>query len=124
MPRHNPWTYFVNERTLCNSFDIPFDNHFAADAKAGTLPNVGMAIPNRCNDAHDCSLATADEDDKKSSNKVLTAVIHPSQKGNVVSTPLTMYSLSQQISHVSRTTPLRHAIKAASMRSAFQLPIG
>lgn len=151
VPRHNPWTYFVNERDLCDAFDVPFAPHFAADAAAGALPNVGMVIPNTCNDAHDCSLATADkwfkarmktvfasadwksgrlvvvltadEDDKKSGNKVLTVVIHPSQKGNVVTTPLTMYSLSQLISNVSHTTPLLKASKAPSMRSAFQLPI-
>ena len=32
----------------------------ADDISSGELPNVGMLTPNLCNDAHNCSLSTAD----------------------------------------------------------------
>src|SRR5205823_6847174 len=38
---------------------VPF-TQFASDLKAGTLPNFSNIVPNLCNDAHDCSLGTAD----------------------------------------------------------------
>ncbi len=102
--KHNPWTYFTPtaERAGCNTYDVP-ETKLSDDITAGTLPNVGMVLPNQCNDAHDCSLATADnwfksrmtaimagpdwqagrlvvvltadEDDKASGNQVLTVVI-------------------------------------------------
>ncbi len=148
--KHNPWAYFVNERTSCNKYDVSMAK-FRTDAGAGSFPVVGMVIPNLCNDAHDCSLATADnwfksqmaavfagpdwkagrlvvvltadEDDRNSGNKVLTVVIHPSQKAKVVSSGLTHYSLSLLYSQVSRTTPLGNAAHAPSMVSAFRLPL-
>lgn len=41
------------------SYDVP-ETALATDAAAGTLPNVGMVVPDLCNDAHDCSLSVAD----------------------------------------------------------------
>jgi phospholipase C len=38
---------------------VPF-TEFAVDLAAHTLPNYGFIVPNLCNDAHDCSLGTAD----------------------------------------------------------------
>ena len=38
---------------------VPF-TQFAQDLTAGTLPNYSFITPNGCNDAHDCSLGTAD----------------------------------------------------------------
>lgn len=38
---------------------VPF-TEFAADLVAHTLPNYAFIVPNLCNDAHDCSLSTAD----------------------------------------------------------------
>ena len=38
---------------------VPF-TQFAADLRNGTLPTFANIVPNLCNDAHDCSLATAD----------------------------------------------------------------
>lgn len=151
--KHNPWAYFTPsaERTGCQSFDVPV-TQLDADITAGTLPNVGMVVPNLCNDAHDCSLSvadnwfkgymtkiyaspdwqsgrlavvlTADEDDRNSGNKVLTVVIHPSQNGNVVSTPLTHYSLTRLYEDVAGTSYLKNAATAPSMSQAFGLPIG
>src|SRR6266403_1592751 len=41
----------------CNN--VPF-TQFAADLANGTLPTFSNIVPNLCNDAHDCSLGTAD----------------------------------------------------------------
>ncbi|MDQ3155349.1 MAG: alkaline phosphatase family protein [Actinomycetota bacterium] len=148
--RHNPWVYFSAERALCEQFDVPA-SQLAGDIAAGNLPNVGMVIPNNCNNAHDCSLGnadawfrqwmpgifdgpdwksghlaiilTADEDNKKSGNVVLTAVIHPSQKGKVVTTRLTHYSLSRLLSEVTGSPPLINGNTAPSMSEAFGLPM-
>src|SRR6266704_5555283 len=38
---------------------VPF-TQFATDLANGTLPDFSNVVPNLCNDAHDCSLATAD----------------------------------------------------------------
>jgi phosphatidylinositol-3-phosphatase len=148
--KHNPWPYFIKERALCEEFDVPVDR--LADAVTrGTLPNVGMVIPNLCNDAHDCSLGTADtwfkgwmtrifngpdwksghlavvltadEDDTSQGNTVLTTVIHPSQKAKVVSSPLTHYSLTRLFEEVAGLRYLSGAAAAPSMAAAFGLPI-
>ncbi len=146
--RHNPWAYFVDERALCQKFDVPFTK-FDEDVKAGALPNLGFVIPNNCNNAHDCSLKTADnwfktqmakvfngpdwksgklavvltadEDNKSSGNKILTAVMHPSLNRKVVSQKLTLYSLSRFCSELVGAKPLKNALTAASMSDAFGL---
>lgn len=135
--KHNPWVYFtptVSERQKCLAYDVP-ETALATDIKNGTLPTVGMVIPNLCNDAHDCSLATADawfksrmvnvlagpdfkagrlaviltadEDDRTQANTVLTMVVHPSLDGlhKVVSTPLTHYSLTRLLQDVAHSKP-------------------
>ncbi|MFC4785013.1 alkaline phosphatase family protein [Nocardioides sp. MAHUQ-72] len=148
--RHNPWTYFVDERGSCRKHDVPF-TALAADVKKGALPNAGFVVPDLCHDAHDCSLAvaddwmrstirtvmdgpdwasghlavvvTADEDDRHSGNRVLTVVVHPSQRGNVVRHRLTHYSLTRLYDQVIGAKPLRKAKKAPSMAKAFDLPL-
>ncbi len=61
--KHNPWAYYIDERTACKAFDVAASS-FVADAQASQLPNVGLLVPNLCNDAHDralgCDLGTAD----------------------------------------------------------------
>ena len=150
--KHNPWPYFVDERALCNAFDTP-ETGFGAAVSANALPNAGMLIPNQCNDAHDCSLGTADgwlknrlpnilassdftsgklavvvtadEDDNTSGNKVLTVVLHASLDGShkVVSTALTHYSLSRFYSETTGGSPLRKAAAAPDMAEAFGLTV-
>jgi acid phosphatase len=148
--KHNPWAYFVNERAACRKFDVPVDRLAAAIA-GGSLPNVGMVIPNLCNDAHDCSLGTADtwfkgwmtkifqgqdwksghlavvltadEDDRSEANTVLTVVIHPSQRAHVVTTALTHYSLTRLFEEVAGMAYLSGARSAPSMTTAFGLPL-
>jgi len=151
--KHNPWPYFVDERALCNVFDTP-ETEFAVAVGANALPNAGLLIPNLCNDAHDCSLGTADgwlknrlpnilassdftsgklavvvtadEDDNTSGNKVLTVVLHASLDGShkVVSTALTHYSLSRFYSQTTGASPLRKAAAAPDMAEAFGLTVG
>jgi acid phosphatase len=148
--KHNPWAYFVDERSACQRDDLPVDRLGGAIAD-GTLPNVGMVIPNLCHDAHDCSLGTADtwfkgwmtkifegpdwksghlavvltadEDDHSEANTVLTVVIHPSQQANVVTTALTHYSLTRLFEESAGLPYLFGAASAPSMTSAFGLPL-
>jgi acid phosphatase len=151
--KHNPWAYFPAERGRCRSFDVS-ETGFRRAAKANALPEVGMLIPNKCHDAHDCRLRTADgwlrsrlpvvlasrdfrsgrlvvvitadEDDSHSGNKVLTVVLHPRLAGShlVVGTALNHYSLSRLYSQAVGARPLRHAARARSMSAAFGLRVG
>lgn len=148
--KHNPWAYFLDERDLCLRYDVPV-NQLGAAITAGTLPNVGMVIPNLCHDAHNCPLSTADswftawmtqlvkgpdwksghlvivltadEDDRSAGNTVLTVVIHPSQKTHVVTSALTHYSLTRLYEEVAGTAYLFNAASAPSMATAFGLPL-
>jgi phosphatidylinositol-3-phosphatase len=148
--RHNPWTYFVDERAGCQSFDATLDS-YAADVRAGRLPDAGMVVPDLCHDAHNCSLAvadawlrqeiglamsgpdyvagrlaivvTADEDDGSQDNTVLTVVVHPSLHHVVVTTPLSQLSLSRLYTEILGVPPLRSAASAHSMATAFHLPL-
>lgn len=146
--RHNPWTYFVPGRTDCQRYDVP-EPSFLTAAQNNQLPNSGMVIPDVCNDAHSCSLATADswlqariptvlassdftsgqlavvittdEDDRSSGNHVLTAVLDVNLSGTVVTTPLDHYSLSRFYSDTVGAAPLANAQNATDMRAAFGL---
>jgi acid phosphatase len=144
--RHNPWAYFVADRTACRRYDVPTWS-LGKNADAGTLPNVGMVIPNLVHDAHDGTLAasdawiqkrvtriqagpdwqsgrlaiviTADEDDRHAGNKVLTVVASRYQSHRVVSTPLNHYSLTRFIDDVAGVRYLRNAATAPSLTDAF-----
>lgn len=146
--KHNPWPYFSSEKALCDKFNVPVAK-LDADITAGTLPNAGMVVPNLDHDAHDGTLPvadewfkgwmtkilaspdwksghlavvlTADEDDRKSGNAVLTTVIHPSQKANVVNSGLTHNSLTRLYEDVVGASYLFDAATASSMSSAFGL---
>ena len=48
----------ANDATQRNNL-VPF-TQFATDLANGTLPDFANIVPNLCNDAHDCSLGTAD----------------------------------------------------------------
>lgn len=136
-PKHNPWVYFGAEARTCQQFDVP-ESGFLTDAISNALPNAGMLVPNLCNDAHDCSLATADnwlkerlptvlsstdftsgrltvvvtfdEDDNTSANQVLTVVMNAGMtKHGQVMTPLSHYSLTGYYDRVLGTPLLRKA---------------
>lgn len=153
--KHNPWAYFsgARERANCRRHDVPMgtpkSGALAHDIAAGTLPRVGMAIPNICNDGHDCSLRTADkwlqrwlpkifagpdytsgrvavvvtfdEDDGSAANKVLTVVVSP-RTGHVTARAYyTHYSWLRCADELLHLRPLRHAAAARSLCSAFKL---
>lgn len=148
--RHAPWNYAVDraEKAGCKAYSTSSGDLDKAIA-AGTLPTVGMVVPNKNYDAHDGSLAaadkwfadkvaliktgpdwksghlaivlTADEDDKKSGNRVLTVVIHPALHGKVTGGVLTHYSLSGAMSDVSGSPRLLNAKTAPPFWAAFGL---
>jgi hypothetical protein len=158
--KHNPWAYFdgTTQRANCKLHDVPAGTpatgamHNAV--AAGTLPNAGYWIPDLCDDAHDCSLTTADnylkswlpqimagpdytsgrlaivitadEDDSQSGNVVLTAVIHRSLDGThkVVTSALNHYSLLRMYDQALGAPLLRRAATASDMAAAFGLLVG
>ena len=59
--RHNPLSYLsdvINDPAQVTNL-VPF-SQFATDLGNNALPNYAFIVPNLCNDAHDCPLATAD----------------------------------------------------------------
>jgi phosphatidylinositol-3-phosphatase len=72
---------------------------------------------------HLAVVITADTDDRKDRNRILTVVIHPSQHSNVVDERLDHYSLSRLFSDVLHAPPLSQAANASSMSVAFGLPL-
>jgi hypothetical protein len=153
--KHNPWAYFSDpaSRANCQRFDVPLGSTTAgalhADVVAGTLPTVGLVVPDICHDAHDCSLATSDawlkswltivrqgpdyragrlaivvtfdEDDYSGNNTVQTVVVSPYSSHIVTSRAFTHYSLTRYLAELTSTLPLRAAASATSLRASFRL---
>jgi acid phosphatase len=151
--RHTPWAYFAAERAACRTGTVaagtPTSGRLARDIKAGALPTTGMLIPDLAHDAHDGTLAeadqwlkswlprltagpdftsgrlaivvTADEDDYTRVNKVMTVVLAKGLSRHVVTAPLTHYSLTRFLDEVAGAKPLRLAAKAPSLGTAFGL---
>ena len=151
--KHNPWTYFSDpaERAACEKFDVPAGTTSAGalrdDVTKGTLPTVGMLIPNLCNDAHDCPLSVADgwlakwlitlrrgpdwtsgrlaivvtfdEDDYSEGNHVLTVVMAPGISHQTVGRHLDHYSLTRYADELIGAPLLRSAQRATSLAAAF-----
>jgi phospholipase C len=59
--KHNPFAYLSDVRGDSSQARniVPF-SQLAVDLANDKLPNFGFIVPNLCNDAHDCPLATAD----------------------------------------------------------------
>jgi acid phosphatase len=153
--KHNPWAYFsdARQRANCHRLDVPMgtpsSGALSADIAAGRLPNVGMAVPNLCNDAHDCSLSTADnwlhqwiprlmagpdyragrlaivvtfdEDDRNAGNNVATVVISPRTQHVVATSAYDHYSWLRCSDEMVGAPLLRNASTARSLCSAFGL---
>lgn len=151
--KHNPWAYFngATQRANCNANDVPLGTtstgNLRNDIDAGTLPNTGMMIPDLCNDAHDCSLLTADnwlngwvpqlmsgpdytsgnltivitfdEDDSSAGNNVAFVVIDPRLSGKVVASAATHYSLTRWLDANVGAPLLRSGATAPDLKSAF-----
>ena len=151
--KHNPWAYFSDPaaRAGCQRFDLPAGTPTSGalhdDIDAGTLPNVGLLIPDMCHDGHDCPLATADawlkswlpvvmqgpdyqsgrltvvvtfdEDDNSGPNSVLTTVIAPTVDNRTATTELTHYSLARYLAELAGLAPLAESANAPSLRDPF-----
>ncbi len=129
----------------------PAGGALAADVAAGRLPTVGMLVPDLDHDAHDGTLAaadawlqgwlstimvgpdftaghlaivvTSDEDDRSAGNHVLTVVIAPGVSHEVVTSPLSHFSLTGLLCEVAGVPPLRQAAGAPSFAMAFGLEL-
>jgi acid phosphatase len=153
--RHNEWPYFsgATERANCQANDVPMGTTTSGNLinaiSAGKLPITGQMTPNLCNDAHDCSLSTADswlarwipkltsgpdftgsrltiivtfdEDDGSQSNRVALVVIDPRLKGKTVTGTFNHYSLTRWLDDNAGVARLRNAAGAADLRAAFGL---
>ena len=153
--KHNPWPYFSDaaSRANCLRFDVPLGSTTSGalrtDITAGTLPNVGLVIPDICNDGHSCPLATADawlkswltvirqgpdyragrlaivvtfdEDDNSANNTVQTVVVSPYTTHLTSSRALSHYSLARYLAELTATLPMRSAATAPSLRADFRL---
>jgi len=62
LSRHNPVVYLsdVQSSPTQAANVVPF-TEFATDLAQNALPNYAFIVPNACDDAHNCSLATADQ---------------------------------------------------------------
>jgi acid phosphatase len=64
--KHNPWAYFSVpvSRANCQRFDVPAgtpeQGALHDDVLAGTMPTIGLLVPDLCDDGHDCALQVAD----------------------------------------------------------------
>ncbi|HKC26548.1 MAG TPA: alkaline phosphatase family protein [Jatrophihabitans sp.] len=155
--KHNPWAYFngSTQRSNCKAGDVPMgttaSGNLLKDINSGSLPNSGMMVPNLCNDAHNCSLGTADtwlkswlpklmagpdytsgkltivvtfdEDDSSAGNNVAFVVVDPrlNNAHKVVTTNGTHYSLTRWYDQNVGAALLRNAATAADLKSAFGL---
>jgi hypothetical protein len=150
VPRHNPWVYFADDRDNCKRYDVDA-NAYEPTVRDGNLANLTFLIPDNCHNAHDCSIdtadvwvyekvapamagpdfrsgrllivVTADEDNRKEDNRILTALIHPSLHGKVVDSRLTLYSLHRLLAQVTHTPALGQGATAPDMAAAFGLHI-
>src|SRR3989442_4248906 len=117
--KHDPWTNYSN----CDHNDeVPY-GQLATDIASLALPSLAFAIPNNCDNTHDCSVSTGDtwlgnnlpamiaavgprglviltwdEDDRSSGNHILTVFAGPAVKSNYVSSrTLTHYTVVRAI---------------------------
>ena len=148
--KHNPWAYFVDERSACGRFDRPL-SALGPAISAGTLPTVGLVVPDLCHDAHDCTLAeadrwlgtwvrrlqagpdwrsgrllvvvTADEDDDRAGNRVLTVFAHPDLHHRQVTKPLGHEALARLLAQAAGGAAPRRAAKAPSIAAALALSV-
>lgn len=58
---HNPFTYLTDVIGTNQANNVVPFSQFASDVSAGTLPDYSFVIPNALNDAHDGTLAQADQ---------------------------------------------------------------
>jgi acid phosphatase len=152
--KHNPWAYFPSEAAACRAGDVPAgtpaSGALASDARAGTLPTIGLITPNLDHDAHDGTLAEADAwlhgwlpvlmsgpdwrqrrlaivivfDEGDSTNQVPFVLIAPGVSGAVLHQPADHYALTRLIDEVIGAPPLRQARHAVNIAARFGIPAG
>jgi acid phosphatase len=150
---HNPWLYFGDDQTNCDRYDVASGSTTSgalATEIGNGLPNFSLVVPDKNNDAHDGTLAQADNwlknwlpdikagpdyqtgrlaiivtfdegSDGSSSRQVETVVISPYTDNVVTTTAYNHYSLLRTISDVLGVPPLRKAADAKSMRADFNI---
>jgi phosphatidylinositol-3-phosphatase len=152
--RHSPWPYWIDstERGYCNANDVPLgttsSGNLRTDIANGSLPVTGEITPNLNNDAHDGSLATADnwlkswmpiimagpdytsghltviitfDEGNSSSNNVTFDVVDPRLHSKVVTGSFNHYSLTKWLDDNAGVADLRNAATAPDLRAAFGL---
>lgn len=153
-PRHGPWPYWTDapERGYCSANDVSMgtttSGNLLNDINAGNLPVTGEMTPNLCNDAHDCSLGTADnwlkswvpklmagpdytsgnltiavtfDEGDSASNNVAFVVIDPRLSGKTVTGSYNHYALTRWLDDNAGVSYLRNASTAGDLRAAFGL---
>lgn len=148
---HNPWAYIPSEAARCRANDVPAGTTAAgalvSDVRGGTLPAVGLITPNLIHDAHDGTLAQADDwlrswipvlmsgpdwrgghlvivvafDEGDTANHVPFVLIAPGVSGAVMRKPVNHYALTRLIDQIIGTRPLRQAADAANIAQSFGL---
>lgn len=58
---HNPFTYFSDVQGTSQSGNVVPFSQFSSDLRSGTLPDFSFIVPNVLDDAHDGTLAAADQ---------------------------------------------------------------
>jgi acid phosphatase len=58
---HNPFTFFTDVIGTSQAGNLVPFSQFPADLTSGNLPDFSFIVPNMLNDAHDGTLATADQ---------------------------------------------------------------
>ena len=61
LKHHNPFTYFSDVVGTTQANNVAPFSQFSSDLAAGNLPDFSFIIPNALNDAHDGTLAAADQ---------------------------------------------------------------
>ncbi len=145
--RHNPWTYFPDGRAACQKRDLPL-TALAADVTAGSLPTVGLVVPDLCHDGHDCPLGEVDDwlsdllqpvldgpdyasgrlavvvtfdEVEHGDGPLLTVVLAPRLHATVVDAPLTHLAWNRWMTDLLGVPALRDAAGAPSLGKAFGL---
>jgi acid phosphatase len=152
--KHNTWPYFADagERAACRRYDVPSGTPARGalhdDVTAGRLPTFSMLIPDLCNDAHDCSLRTADgwlrswltdltdgpdfragrllvvvtfdEDDHDAGNHILTVFMHTALHHVTIEPRFDQYAVSGLVSRLVGAPPLRKAASATNLEAVLQ----
>jgi phosphatidylinositol-3-phosphatase len=150
---HNPWAYIPHEAAQCRANDVPSGTTaggaLVSDVRGGTLPTVGLITPNLIHDAHNGTLAQADDwlrswipvlmsgpdwrsghlaiavvfDEGDTTNHVPFVLIAPGVSGAIVSTPVDHYALTRLIDKIIGAQPLRHAATAGNLAALFGLTV-